>query len=184
MGKKGAETRFRLVAAARSLIESRGYYGTGLNQVLEVGGAPRGSLYFHFPGGKDQLVAAAVEEAGVEIGAVIQGAEGGDAREYLERLVELLGDRLEGSGWTAGCPVAGVALDAASSNDAVQRVCSGVYREWEALLRGRLAGYGHPEPERVATAVLALVEGGMILSRTYRDRGPLRRVSDTMATLV
>ncbi|GAB4585536.1 TetR/AcrR family transcriptional regulator [Nocardia sp. IFM 10818] len=184
MGTKGAETRGRLVAAARSLVESRGYYGTGLNQVLEVGAAPRGSLYFHFPGGKDQLIAEAIAEAGAEIGAVIGSVQAADARGFLEELVDLLGERLERSGWTAGCPIAGVALDAASSNDIVQQACSAAYGQWEAILRRRLSDYGHAEPERLATAALALIEGGMILSRTHRDRAPLRRISDTISTLV
>lgn len=184
MGQKGADTRCRLLAAARSLIESRGYFGTGLNQILEVSAAPRGSLYYHFPGGKDQIVTEALAEAGAEIGAVIATTEAADARAYLARLVEMLGDRLEGSGWTSGCPIAGVALDASSSNAVVQQACSSVYQEWETVLRRRLTEYGHPEPERLATAALALIEGGMILSRTHRDRAPLRRIADTIETLV
>lgn len=184
MGTKGAETRTRLLAAARSLVESHGYYGTGLNQILEVSGAPRGSLYFHFPGGKDQIVSEAIAESAAEISAVIGTAEAPDARAYLEVLVELLGDRLESSGWIAGCPVAGVALDAPPADGVVQRSCSAAYAEWESLLRARLTAYGHPEPERLATAALALMEGGLILSRAHRDRGPLRRIADTLESLV
>ncbi|MEU0543168.1 TetR/AcrR family transcriptional regulator [Nocardia sp. NPDC005978] len=184
MGKKGAETRCRLLAAARSLVESHGYYGTGLNQILEISGAPRGSLYFHFPGGKDQIISEAIAESAAEISAVIETAEAADARGYLELLVELLGERLESSGWTAGCPVAGVALDVTPANGAVQQSCSAAYSEWEKLLRDRLTDYGHPEPERLATAALALMEGGLILSRAHRDRGPLRRIAGTLDTLV
>ncbi|MBF6182777.1 TetR/AcrR family transcriptional regulator [Nocardia otitidiscaviarum] len=184
MGKKGAETKARLLAATGSLMESRGYFGTGLNQILEASGAPRGSLYFHFPGGKDQIVAESLEQAGAEIAGIIETAEGVDARAYLERLVELLGDRLESSDWTKGCPVAGVALDAASSNDAVRQACSAVYQRWEEGLRRRLAEYGHPEPERLATAALALLEGGLILARAHRDRQSLRRIAATIDTLV
>ncbi|MBL1079215.1 TetR/AcrR family transcriptional regulator [Nocardia sp. 2] len=184
MGKKGADTRYRLLEGARSLIESRGYFGTGLNQILEVSGAPRGSLYFHFPGGKDQLIAEAIEQAGAEITAVIETTAAPDARAYLEAMADLLGERLEQSDWSKGCPVAGVALDAASANDSVQQACSAAYQRWESALRERLAGYGHPEPDRLALAALALIEGGLLLARTHRDRAPLRRLAATFETLV
>ncbi|UFS96305.1 TetR/AcrR family transcriptional regulator [Nocardia huaxiensis] len=184
MGKKGADTRCRLIAGARSLLEARGYFGTGLNQILETSSAPRGSLYFHFPGGKDQLVAEAIEQAGAEIAGIIATAEADDARGYLELLVDMLGERLEASGWTKGCPIAGVTLDASATNDTVQQACSAAYASWEAALRERLTAYGHPEPERLATTALALLEGGLVLSRAHRDRTPLRRVASTIETLI
>lgn len=180
MGRKGNETRGGLVAATRSLLESRGYFGTGLNQILEKSGAPRGSLYYHFPAGKDQLVAEAIEQAGADITALIDSVEADGARAYLRKLLELLGERLETSRWTAGCPVAGVSLDASSSNDVVQQACSAAYEQWETALRRRLIAFGHPEPERLATTALALIEGGLILGRTHRTQAPLRRLADTI----
>lgn len=68
MGQKGAETRDRLLDATQELVDTAGYFGTGLNQVIAASGAPRGSLYFHFPGGKDQLVGESVRRAGQAIG--------------------------------------------------------------------------------------------------------------------
>ncbi|WP_345406958.1 TetR/AcrR family transcriptional regulator [Nonomuraea salmonea] len=52
MGRKGAETRGRLLDTTQELIEAGGYFGAGLNQVIAASGMPRGSLYFHFPGGQ------------------------------------------------------------------------------------------------------------------------------------
>lgn len=184
MGKKGAETRSKLIRATRSLIESQGYFGAGLNQIVQDSGAPRGSLYFHFPGGKDELVSAAVTESGADIAELIRTIEAADAREFARAMLTLLGDRLEASNWTIGCPVAAVALDTASTNATVQQSCSATYRQWEAAIRERLTGFGHPEPERVTTAILALIEGGLILARTHRDRRPLQQLADTIDTLV
>ncbi|MFE3545686.1 TetR/AcrR family transcriptional regulator [Nocardia sp. NPDC059177] len=184
MGAKGTETRCKLIKATRSLIESHGYFGTGLNQIVQTSGAPRGSLYFHFPGGKDELVAAALRESGTDIAAIIRTTEATDARDLARKIVTLLGDQLETSDWQVGCPVAAVALDTASTNDTVQQACSATYRLWEEALRERLTGFGHPEPERVATVALALVEGGLVLARAHRSREPLRRLTDTIDTLV
>ncbi|MEV7027919.1 helix-turn-helix domain-containing protein, partial [Kitasatospora sp. NPDC093558] len=81
MGAKGEETRARLIAGARALIEAQGYFGSGVNQIVAESGAPRGSLYFHFPEGKDQLVTAALVQAGREVEDLLRSlaADGGDA---------------------------------------------------------------------------------------------------------
>ncbi|MGW2194815.1 TetR/AcrR family transcriptional regulator [Streptosporangium sp. NPDC001682] len=78
MGQKGEETRGRLLDATQDLIEGGGYFEAGLNRVIAASGAPRGSLYFHFPGGKDHLVAESVRRAGREIGQVVHDLVGGD----------------------------------------------------------------------------------------------------------
>ncbi|MEU4414077.1 TetR/AcrR family transcriptional regulator [Nocardia salmonicida] len=184
MGKKGAETRCKLIRATRSLIESHGYFGAGLNQIVQESGAPRGSLYFHFPGGKDELVAAALAESGSDIAGIIRTIEATDARDFARKMMNLLGDQLEASDWTIGCPVAAVALDTASTNDAVQQACSATYRLWEEAIRERLIGFGHPEPERITTVALALIEGGLVLARTHRSRQPLQHLADTIDILV
>ncbi|MCA2209149.1 TetR/AcrR family transcriptional regulator [Nocardia rosealba] len=184
MGAKGAETRCKLIRTTRSLIESRGYFGTGLKQIVEDSGAPRGSLYFHFPGGKDELISAALTDSGTEMAQLIRAIEAADAREFAHTMLRLLGDQLEASDWTIGCPVAAVALDTASTNDAVRQTCSDTYRLWEDAIRERLTAFGHPEPERLATASLALIEGGLVLARAHRDRRPLDQLADTIDLLV
>ncbi|MFC4372645.1 TetR/AcrR family transcriptional regulator [Nocardia halotolerans] len=184
MGAKGAETRGNLIRTTRSLIESRGYYGTGLNQIVQDSGAPRGSLYFHFPGGKDELVTAALIESAGEMAQIIRSIEAADAREFARTMLTALADQLERSDWTIGCPVAAVALDTAATNDAVRQACSTSYRLWEDAIRERLTGFGHPEPERVTTVALALIEGGLVLARAHRDRRPLQQLADTIDLLV
>ncbi|MFF0247875.1 TetR/AcrR family transcriptional regulator [Streptosporangium sandarakinum] len=186
MGQKGEETRGRLLDATRDLIETGGYFGTGLNQVIAASGTPRGSLYFHFPGGKDQLVGESVRRAGDEIGrslrALAESSSG--ARGMVAGMLAFLGDRLEGSGWRKGCPVATVALETAATSDPLQQVCAEVYGSWEAELRRRLAAEGHPEPVDTAVTVLALVEGALLLARAHRSREPLERVARRIEALL
>ncbi|MEV4899042.1 TetR/AcrR family transcriptional regulator, partial [Nonomuraea sp. NPDC055795] len=97
MGHKGAETRERLLDATQDLVEAAGYSGAGLNQVIALSGAPRGSLYFHFPGGKDQLVAESVRRAGRHIGEAMDhlAATSPTVAEFAEGMLRHLGDRLE-----------------------------------------------------------------------------------------
>ncbi|MGW6540243.1 TetR/AcrR family transcriptional regulator [Streptomyces sp. NPDC055051] len=184
MGLKGAETRDRLLDATQELLETGGYLGAGLNQVIAAGGAPRGSLYFHFPGGKDQLVGESVRRAGQAIGGELEDlAESTtSAAEFAGAILRRLGERLEESGWRKGCPVATVALETASTNDPLQQACSEVYTSWEGALRARLAD--RPDADDLAVTVLALVEGALLLARTHRSREPLDRVARQIGTLL
>jgi len=184
MGRKGLETRARLLDAALDLIEAGGYFGAGLNQVIASSGAPRGSLYFHFSGGKDQLVGESLARAGDGIAVILASLEAHDATELAIMALGLLGDRLEGSGWTKGCPVATVALEMAGSNDAIQQVCSAAYLSWERLLRDRLVADGRPDADGLATTLLAMIEGALLLSRAHRSREPLDRVARAIKALL
>ncbi|MER6301644.1 TetR/AcrR family transcriptional regulator [Kitasatospora sp. NPDC001539] len=177
MGAKGEETRARLIAGTRELIEEQGYFGTGLNQVLAATGAPRGSLYFHFPGGKDQLVAAALIQSGQEVADLLTAAaaEGSDAAGLVQRLTEVFAERLERSGYTKGCPIATVALEVAGTNEPLRAVCAEVYDGWQHILAGQLTagGFRPAEAEVAAGQALALMEGAVLLASARRSRAPL-----------
>ncbi|GAA1446747.1 TetR/AcrR family transcriptional regulator [Nocardiopsis tropica] len=187
MGTRGTVTRTRLVDRARELLEAHGYAGTGLEQVLAASGAPRGSLYFHFPGGKDELVAAALESAGAEIGTRIRelSEEAPDAAALVRGVVDLFTARMEGSAFTRGCPLAATALDVSATNDLVHTVCRRVYSSWQAMLAQRLVaeGRGAEEADADAWSALSLVEGALLLSRATRDRRPLDRARGTASRL-
>ncbi|WP_433657115.1 TetR/AcrR family transcriptional regulator [Nocardia sp. CA-128927] len=184
MGAKGTETRCRLISATRGLMEKHGYFGAGLNQIIETSGAPRGSLYFHFPGGKDQLVAEAVAQAGNEISALIDAFEPGDTAAAATSLLTAFGDRLEASEWQQGCPVATVTLDVSAANDTIQAECAAAYAGWEEALRIRLRADGRSDAADLAAAILAMIEGGLLLARAQRSREPLERVARTIRTML
>ncbi len=191
MGAKGEETRARLVRATRELMEAHGYSGTGLNQVLAESGAPRGSLYFHFPGGKDELIGQALTEAGREVGELITDLTGTLTGEegvavLVARLMEALGDRMEQSGYTKGCPLATVALEVSGSNEPLRRTCADSYASWQRALSELLVQEGR-DPGRAdasAGSVLALLEGSLLLARVQRSRTPLDQGARAAATLL
>ncbi|MFD6950890.1 TetR family transcriptional regulator [Nocardiopsis sp. TSRI0078] len=186
MGSKGEATRSRLIIGARELIETHGYSGTGLNQVLAVSGAPRGSLYFHFPGGKDELVAAAIEESGAEVGALIEEAadRAPDARGAVLGLLDAFAARLEESDFTRGCPLAATALDSAAADDTVRESCRRVYTSWQRALARLLAAEGRATAEADAWSVLSLVEGALLLSRSTRTLAPLHHAREAVTRLL
>ncbi|MFC9440232.1 TetR/AcrR family transcriptional regulator [Nocardia sp. NPDC057030] len=184
MGAKGTETRSRLISATRELVEKHGYFGAGLNQIIETSGAPRGSLYFHFPGGKDQLVAEALAQAGGEISALIDAIEPGDTAAAAISVLGALGDRLAASDWHQGCPVATVTLDVSAANDVIQAECATAYAAWEEALRIRLRADGRADADDMAASILAMIEGALLLARAQRSRAPLERVARTIRAML
>jgi len=187
VGTKGHETRSRLVNATRALIEAQGYFGTGLNQILAESGSPRGSLYFHFPGGKDELVTAALGDAADEITELIRELEvnAPTALALVQQLIDAFADRMQSSQYAKGCPLATVALEVAASHDALQGVCADAYLGWQQVLAARLISEGRSpaSAEELSSSVLALIEGALLLGRARRSRLPLeqaRRAAETL----
>ena len=145
--ERGAATRQRLIAATAELIEAGGYRATGLLQVVARSGAPRGSLYFHFPGGKEELAAQAVAASAGALSQLIARELESDAPTAVAvaGLIDALADRLEGSGWSHGCPVATVALEVSADEPTLGAACRDAYVDWQALLAERLVRDGLDE---------------------------------------
>lgn len=184
---KGARTRESMIATTASLLQKQGYHGTGLKQILAESGAPRGSLYFHFPGGKEELAQHALEWSGAEMHELLSEAIDGAPNLIgaLQRTVQVLAERLEASDFVEGCPIATVALESAGS-EALVDACAESFRTWQALIRERLLRDGIAEAavDPMASFVLSTIEGALLLSRTYRDTRPLRDVGLVLSGLM
>ncbi|CCH27893.1 TetR/AcrR family transcriptional regulator [Actinosynnema sp. NPDC047251] len=177
------DTRERMVRTAAQLFHAQGYHATGLNQVLAEGGAPKGSLYFHFPGGKEQLAAEAVTLAGGELchalRAVLEATP--DPVEALDQALRLLGDQLAASDFTHGCPIATVALDASAESEPIRGACVDVYDSWQQVIAEHL---DRADADELAVVVLAAIEGAVLLARTRRDLSPLHAVGARLGVLL
>ncbi|WP_026424740.1 TetR/AcrR family transcriptional regulator [Actinokineospora inagensis] len=178
------DTRDRTLRTAVDLFRVHGYHGTGLNQVLAAGGLPKGSLYFHFPGGKEQLAAEAVTMAGAEFRTRItetfdRAATPADA---LADAMRVLADELTAADFAHGCPIGTVAIDADS--DRVRAACADAFAQWHSVISAALHRSGLSNADTLATAVLSAVEGAQLLARNRRDTTPLYAVAETFAPLL
>ena len=182
------DTRQRMLDTAAELFQTQGYHATGLTQLTTAGGAPKGSLYFHFPGGKEQLAAEAVRLSGERTGELLREvlAAAPDPATGSGRVVDVLANLLTESGFQRGCPLATVALDAAGESEPIREACEAGYASWHEGLAGYLTRQGLPaeRADGLATVVLAAIEGGLLLARTRRDVAPLRAVADHLHTTV
>lgn len=182
---KGERTRRKLIETTAALLRCQGYHATGLSQIVAASGAPRGSLYFHFPGGKDDLAIAALEASGDEWRArmlsVIAGAT--DLGGALEAIVTTIADDLEASGWDNGCPVAAVALE--STSTPVRQTIERHFDRWIELSVGLLTHFGvaaGPARELALVAISGL-EGALLMARVMRSREPLEAMGRALRAM-
>ena len=167
------------MAAAALLFRQQGFHGTALHDVLAASGAPRGSLYFHFPGGKEEIGEAALMLAGEAVRARIAHAAeaSGSAEIFLTGIVQAMAADLEKSGYRNGCPIATTALETAAQSEVLARAARAAFESWEQEIARGLVRFGAKEDDAAiaATTILSQVEGALLLARTYRSIEPLRR---------
>ena len=185
---KGARTRARLVESMLELIQARGYSGTGLNTVVGHSGAPKGSMYFHLPEGKEALGEQAVELAAERFRTLVGEAalEGGSPGDAVRRIIDILAGMLTDSDFQLGCPVSVVTLEMATESDRLRTACATAFDSWITPVATYLAAVGHDEPaaRTLATTLVSAVEGAVIVSRAQRSTEPLRCAAEVLAHLV
>ena len=181
-------TRASIIAATCDLLESQGLHATGLNQIVRESGAPKGSLYHHFPEGKDAIVEAAIAQAGRLVAERIAAglASGDDPAEAVAAFVRRIAEAVEASGYRDGGPLATVAMETAATNARLNRACRAAYADLQGAFAARLrqGGFAAAQATRLATFITAAIEGGVILCRTEHSGEPLRLVADQLGQLL
>jgi TetR/AcrR family transcriptional regulator, lmrAB and yxaGH operons repressor len=171
------EVRKRMVEGAARLLGRRGLQSTSFAEVLELTEAPRGSVYHHFPEGKDQLVASAVELAGAQLVGALDRKAGASATAITEHFLQVWRGVLVRSKCEAGCAVLAVAI--ATDAPGLLSVTATVFRAWRARLAELLEQGGLPRKQaaQFATTLIASVEGAVVLSRAEQSLEPFDTVA-------
>ena len=181
--------RERMVISAALLIRERGAQPTAIADVLEHSGAPRGSAYHYFPGGRTQLLCEAIDYAGEYIAARIA-----DAKSSLDVLDDLIANyrrQLVRSEYRAGCPVVAVAVEAGDPDKQEQATpvidrAAAVFARWTDLIAQRLVadGVSAPRADELAMLSTTAIEGAIVVARASRDLKPLDLVHGQLRDLV
>jgi AcrR family transcriptional regulator len=182
-----------MVVSAALLIRERGAHATAISDVLEHSGAPRGSAYHYFPGGRTQLLCEAVDYAGEHVAGVISAAEG--SLELLDTLIDLYRQQLLGTDFRAGCPIVAVSVEAGNERGGAQdrermapviERAAAVFDRWSDLIAQRFVADGMPRDRAGELAVLATaaLEGAIVLARVRRDLMPLEVVHRQLRDLL
>jgi len=182
-------SRERLLDATVELVRTKGPAASGTKEILARADAPRGSFYFHFPAGKDQLVAAAVARAAAATAAALAAALEDRSRALPERIagfIEAVGVALAADDYRLGCAVAATVLETSATSPALRRATETAFASWAAALTEHLAGAGLA-PDRAAAladCVIAGLEGATLLARARRDTAPLEHVAAMLGAVL
>src|SRR5579871_1395425 len=166
------------------LLAKKGLQGASFSEILEASGAPRGSLYHHFPGGKDELVLAALEHAASQALSVLDRLSGKPAREVAEAFLSLWRSVLARSDFSAGCAV--VAVTVAAESEELRARAADILRAWREKLALLFAASGLPKKKSRALAVnlVAACEGAVILARAEHSFEPFDLVASEQLAMV
>ncbi len=183
-----AAARDQIIEVMCTLLETQGYHATGLNQIIKESGTPKGSLYYYFPNGKEELAAEAIEHVSKLVAERIRLnlSTSDDVSEAVSTFIEKIADGVEASGAKAGGPLMIVAMETATTNELLNLACREAYGLLQSAFEHKLlaSGIQQMRAQQLAVFILSCVEGAIILSRTQHSGEPLRIVAQELKQLL
>jgi AcrR family transcriptional regulator len=182
-----SDSRVSMIRSAAALFGARGLSATSFADVLADSGAPRGSIYHHFPGGKKQLAEHAIGWTSEQVLGHLRACPSDTASGVLAWFIDLWRQSVIASGCTSGCPVAGIAIDTgAAADDDLMGAARAAFAQWTAALAAQLQAAGLPAHRAgpIATTALAAMEGALILCRAEGSSQPLEATAQELMNLL
>lgn len=176
-------SRQRAIETAERLFRSQGYAATGLTQILQESGSPKGSFYFHFPDGKHELALATLEAYGQRVDGNIRAIaleHGRDPIAFVRAMARWVAREMESSGWSLGCLNHKLAGELVPADAAITEATQSVYSAWVTQVSQALRpipGATRKDVERLAMSLLAGLAGARALARVYRSPEPFEAVA-------
>ena len=181
------DTRPRIIEAALTLIRGKGYGGTTISEIVEASGAPRGSVTFHFRGGKEEIALEVVELMTARILADVDRASQAATTpaEVLTAQLSEIADVLECSEFSDSCPVSPITIELGQASDEVREACMRFFAAWREALTQKMAerGMDVDDARRIASLMVYATEGALVVCRAERSLAALRQVSDEVVEL-
>ena len=173
---KRTDSKDRMIVAARRLFREHGYFGTALSDVVIESAAPRGSVYFHFPGGKEELATeVALIHAADAITRINRAAAAtSTAAELITAVIGRERDDLVSSNYHQGCAMAPLVIETTPTSAGLSDVTRRGFADIIAALAARLTEKDVPHDRAVelATNSLTSIQGALILGRVMRSPDP------------
>lgn len=180
-------TRTKMLASAAQVMRERGAAGVTIDAVLARSGAPRGSVYYHFPDGRNQILAEALSYSGDSITTMIDDAAGRGARVLLHEFVEYWERLLTDGDFGAGCPVVAAAIGCSDvDGPKLSAEAGAILGRWCTALTRAFVHDGFDDADAASLAVMSIaaLEGAIVLSRSTRSVGPLHQVDEQLEFLI
>ncbi|MEN4013474.1 MAG: TetR/AcrR family transcriptional regulator [Chloroflexota bacterium] len=183
-----SNSREQILLTTCDLLENQGFHATGLNEIVKESGAPKGSIYYYFPQGKDEIVSETIRFAGQRTAERIRShlETISDPAEAIQSFLETIAYHVEASGFRAGGPITIVASESATTSERINQACQEAYTWLREAFAARLraGGIETAAAESLAWTINATIEGAIILSRTFHTGNPLREAAVHLARLI
>ena len=175
-----SKAKDEMIKGALKLLAVNGLQATSFTSVLELTGAPRGSIYHHFPKGKEQLISAALKLSEAQTNEAIGKLAGKDVVGIAEGFLELWRQLLVRSNYTAGCSA--VAVTVATDSSELLESATSIFRTWQSTLTELFEAAGLPRntAEEFATTLIAASEGAVVMSRAEKNIKPFESVASNL----
>lgn len=181
-------TKQKFIETASRLFEIKGYNATGLNEILTESGAPKGSLYYHFPKGKEQLALESVNLAGQKIRTnIIKDINiSQNPVEAIQNSIEQLAIIIDTEQRTRDISISLIALETYITSEALRKACEEIFMSLENIYAEKLIKFGIDKDKAYELGVVlaAMIEGGITLSLTKKSGNSLRLLSKQIPTLI
>ncbi|UGQ45194.1 TetR/AcrR family transcriptional regulator [Massilia endophytica] len=186
---KAPTTRDRLVHAMIHTLQHKGLHGAGLSEILAQAQAPKGVMYHHFPGGKNELAVAAIESTVsylcYKMDQYVE-REQGDAAAALRLWITRAMEGLYSSRFEQGCPLAAVALESTAADVELRQALAAGFAALRARVAAALLQIGHAprRAEGLAALIISAYEGALLQSRVAQDTAPMEQTTETLLSLI
>lgn len=184
---KISSAREDILNAAIELYRARGYAGVGIAELLETSGAPRGSLYFHFPDGKEQIGAEVVERVGRNVAQRFRGLHesGIDMEGYVVMVFKASAKECRDRGYHASCPMAAIAAGLSNDTPKLAAAVRKAFASWEdeVAVAAQARGMTAKNAQTFASALVAAMEGAMVVSKAQANSSAHINASSAMRAL-
>jgi TetR/AcrR family transcriptional repressor of lmrAB and yxaGH operons len=180
------DAREKAIETAERLFRVQGYAATGLNQIIEESGAPKGSFYFHFPGGKRELAAEVLAAYRTKTSAgfrMLAEKAAGNPDQFIRALVKATAEGMKASGWATGCAAQVLAQELAPGDAEMSDALASLFEEWVEIAGAAVGPSADGRSARSqALALVAALEGARTLARTLRSAAPFDAVTRQFTT--
>lgn len=177
-----------MLHGAIDLIRERGVAGVTVDAIVSRSNAPRGSVYYHFPEGRTQIVREALDQAGDLFSEGIEQLQGGktDPKQALASFVEFWKGVLVASDFNAGCPFVAATVDGIAEDPALRDIVSKNFDYFQVVVSDLFVAEGRERAvaDRQARLVVAAISGATVLCRAKRSLEPLDDVAEELSGLL
>ena len=179
-------TKEKLIQVTAKLIREKGIAATGIAELVEISAVPKGSIYHHFPGGKDDLIIAAIQNFKDLMSAAFKASLKGKstAKSGLTSILDYYIDSLEKSNFRNGCPLAIVAMESSGNNDLINNTCKEVMDYWVDNLTSYFKYKGSNAGRNEAIEFITRLEGSLIMCQIYNDTKSLSHLKKQLSSII